>query len=234
MQKWRHCKNNSVRTWCTQMELTQERFHGDCRARLDSWSPGEEHTHNNIFTYPVCQYKINLPDLKVKIVRKILKWLNSHCFGEGTLGTDTSAEISVQSCGATLPLLSCLQTGYSTSIKLQNKWQRAHTGTFDLSWTLLARSYFAHVVILDHNTTIGFSSTHVSVSLEWRPQALKHKSKMLHISCHFYSISVWNNGCWMNCLRSSELPRRSLPGEAQMIQDLACFWQLNDQQQFCP
>lgn len=52
------------------MELTQERFHGDCRARLDSWSPGEEHTHNNIFTYPVCQYKINLPDLKVKIVRK--------------------------------------------------------------------------------------------------------------------------------------------------------------------
>lgn len=136
--------------------------------------------------------------------------------------------------GATLPPLSCLQTGYSTSIKLQNKWQRAHTGTFDLSWTLLARSYFAHVVILDHNTTIGFSSTHVSVSLEWRPQALKHKSKMLHISCHFYSISVWNNGCWMNCLRSSELPRRSLPGEAQTIQDLACFWQLNDQQQFCP
>lgn len=39
--------------------------------------------------------------------KKILKWLNSHCFGEGTLGTDTSAEISVQSCG-----------GYSASVVL--------------------------------------------------------------------------------------------------------------------
>lgn len=97
--------------------------------------------------------------------------MNSPCFDEGTLGIDTSAGSSVQSCGR-----------YSASIvrptnRIQSKEQRTHAGTFDLSWALLARIHFALVLILDCDTTIGFSSTHVSVSLEWRPQALTHKSK---------------------------------------------------------
>lgn len=68
---------------------------------------------------------------------------------------------------------------------------RGSTQILLTSWHCWLESALALIVVLDCNITTSFSSAHVSVSLELRPQAQKHKSKgILNFLSFVFNFSV--------------------------------------------